>query len=336
VPYFYYRWQAECGLFGQTCYYEIDAPILLLMGVCRLFLIWRSVFAHSRFWVKQALFQKHYTILDVGPSLFQRYHHRQNPIKLHLFTFSVYLFIWSFIHCIFERAAEDFADAATIATLQTQPVRYRNLIWMHIVTATTIGYGQYTTFTYPGRFFLVVTIAAGAYFIGLIVSAIGSAMLLDSEEEELYDKVTEHLIIREMEVDAAIAVQTVWRARKAADMNQMTGHKRAQYLEETYFGSIEKFKNTRKRWLNLCTKDMEVEPMAEKLVVEGNRSSNWEVSLITSLRYMTKRQKELEKRQVRVEKELMSVNKSTDKLMRSLEKISGCTIKTLGKTGNTE
>ena len=81
IPYVYYQWTWQCGLkghilvlsliisllclylaalicdisllVGQTCKYEIDVLIILTMAMCRLVLLWRFVFAHSRFWEKQ-------------------------------------------------------------------------------------------------------------------------------------------------------------------------------------------------------------------------------------------------------------------------------------------
>merc|ERR1719409_2200134 len=50
IPYFYKSWTWECGLSGQTCKYEIDVLLLLVMAACRTFLLWRFIFAHSRFW----------------------------------------------------------------------------------------------------------------------------------------------------------------------------------------------------------------------------------------------------------------------------------------------
>jgi hypothetical protein len=143
-------------------------------------------------------------------------------------------------------------------------------------------------------------------------------MALQVQEKELQ---------RDLEVKAAEALQTVWRARKLADMQGMSGFSRAQMMEETYTGAIDTFKATRKLWLNHCTKDLEVEPMVEKLVVVGAQTSTWENKLAKTMKSMARRQKLLEKRQARVEKELKNVNKSADALLRVLEKISGCPIK---------
>jgi len=326
IPYYYRQWTWDCGLEGQTCKYEIDVLILLVMALCRLFLMWRFIFAHSRFWEKQPIFQDNFSIIEIGPWLFQRYYHRASPLTLHLSLFVVYLVVWSFIHCLFERAAVDFTDPASVAWLQTHPVVWRNLLWMHIVTTTSVGYGEYVTMTYPGRGFLVVSICAGAYFIGLIVSAIGKAMLLNNEEYDLLNKVMRKEIIAELEEKAAVALQRVWRAKILADMRQIEGFSRAQFMEDSFIQAIDIFKSARKKYLNHCSKDLEVEPMVEKLVMVGAQTQQWENGLVKTMKSMTRRQKLLEKRQVRVEKELRKVHQSADGLMKVIEKMSGCPI----------
>ena len=127
-------------------------------------------------------------------------------------------------------------------------------------------------------------------------------------------------------------------------------------MEETYSFALERFKNTRKRWLNLCTKEQEVQPTVERLLMQASKQSAWEGEgivltagqeeggdptwfvtlllvagqLVRSLKSMGKRQKMLEKRQVRVERALGNVNDQADALLRVLEKISGCQIKQMG------
>ena len=261
IPYYYGQWTWDCGLENQTCKYEIDVLILLVMALGRLFLIYRVIFAHSRFWEKQPIFQDNFSIIEIGPWLFQRYYHRASPLLLHASLFLVYLVVWSFIHCLFERAAVDFTDTNSVAWLRTHPVVWRNLLWMHIVTTTSVGYGEYVTLTYPGRFFLVVSICAGAYFIGLIVSAIGKAMLLNNEEYELLHKVQHKEIVANLEEKAAVALQRVWRAKVLADMHKMEGYPRAQFMEDSFIQAIEIFKDARKQYLNHCTKDLQVELM---------------------------------------------------------------------------
>ena len=278
------------------------------------------------------MFQESFSILDIGPSLFQRYYHQAKPLNLHAASFCIYLFVWSFIHCMFERAAEDFTDVSTMAKLDTHPIVWRNLIWMHIVTSTTVGYGEYVVHTYPGRGFLVVTICAGAYFIGLIVSAIGYSMELNNEEYDLLRKVQEKELRALLEVRAAEAVQQCWRAKKLADMKAMTGFMRAQFMEESYTKAIEHFKGVRKLWLNHCTKDLDVEPMVERLVMAGAQTSQWETGLARTVKGMSRRQKMIEKRQARVEKELFNVNKSADALLHVLEKLSGRPIQQVTST----
>lgn len=55
-----------------------------------------------------------------------------------------------------------------------------------------------------------------------------------------------------------------------------TGAGRAQFMEETYSFALERFKETRKRWLNLCTKEQEVQPTVERLLMQASKQSVWE------------------------------------------------------------
>merc|ERR1711907_254389 len=97
---------------------------------------------------------------------------------------------------------------ATVSAIVQLPIRYRNLLWMHVVASTSTGYGQYLTHTYPGRICLGCSILIGCGFVGLIVSAVGSAMMLSGQEEKLLLGKQSTQSQEKMMTAAVIALQT--------------------------------------------------------------------------------------------------------------------------------
>ena len=172
-------------------------PILEVPSLARMFAcclehaavmncVWfgRYIVAHSRFWLSKPVFNTHYSLVDSGSFwTFYRYWHNLSPIPLHLMSLLIFFALSGYAFFLAERVSDDWH--LTQATPHTQlpgdpdprfPASFGNSVWMSIVTAGTIGYGQYLCHTFLGRAIMTLVTFVGLVYIGLVVSAVTIAL----------------------------------------------------------------------------------------------------------------------------------------------------------------
>lgn len=62
--------------------------------------------------------------------------------------------------------------------------RFPNALWWAVVTVTTVGYGDVTPITPPGRFVAAILMVAGIGTIGLLASSLASVLVVRKENEQ--------------------------------------------------------------------------------------------------------------------------------------------------------
>ena len=57
-----------------------------------------------------------------------------------------------------------------------------NIMYLIIITMTTVGYGDFTATTYPGRCLIMFTALWGAFMISLVVLTVSNVLQLQKEQ----------------------------------------------------------------------------------------------------------------------------------------------------------
>jgi len=323
MPGYETQFEVTCGLYGQVCKYELDMLLVLTMTLGRAILVWRFVFARSIFWPRQSVMQRAYQPLSIGPWLFLSHYHNKNALRMHTLSLVIFLTIWSFVHSLFDRAAEDFSDQATINALEVKPIMYRNYIWMHIVTATTVGYGEYVTHTYPGRFCLVVTICMGAIFFGLIMSAIGQAMQLHPDEADLLEIVQRKQRQEMTRLEAVRTIQRIWRAKQRAGKRHYEGSQKDRYIDVHCTNAVEKFKALRRENLDESSGEADLSAITEKVLIMAHKLNIWQNKKTADLQLLQEREDYLMDRQDQIHGQMEKLEGDLDRLVSVLQRIAG-------------
>jgi len=161
------------GLGFQDCTYNIDVFLILMMMTFRLFIFWRCVVAHSRFWDQRSLFTCTFSLVDPGGMwTFYRYYHRLYPITLHSASVILCILVGGYAFYVFERASDDWHLADPDWALKAgapnsdAPVNFYNSMWFMTITAGTVGYGEWLCHTFVGRALVMVSVGIGILGMG--------------------------------------------------------------------------------------------------------------------------------------------------------------------------
>lgn len=97
---------------------------------------------------------------------------------------------------------------------------YSRVIWFVIVTMATVGYGDITPKTIPGRIFAFLLAIWGVFLISMVVLLFFNFMqLTDSESMAL--KVYDRMVFRDAMIkDAALVLGKITRIRKYYKLNK--------------------------------------------------------------------------------------------------------------------
>ena len=87
------------------------------------------------------------------------------------------------------------------------PVTVINAAWLHFVTMTTIGYGEYSVNTHAGRFLVVLSWAFGLIVNSFVLSGFIQALAITRSERFLLEKL-DHKHIQKMRHNDAAALIT--------------------------------------------------------------------------------------------------------------------------------
>lgn len=96
-----------------------------------------------------------------------------------LFTMTV--FVLSYIVHIFEMYFSIWPR--TVVSVAEQGIFY-DVVYLVIMTITTVGFGDYTTKTYPGKFVIMFTALWGAVMISIFVLIVSNIFNLSQREEK--------------------------------------------------------------------------------------------------------------------------------------------------------
>ena len=135
-----------------------------------------------------------------GFSLHFRSNLKFHPVKTLIFVSSIAVFTLAFILRIFERPyyVAAYWDGTTVTKDDFSSIF--NAIWLTVITMTTVGYGDFSAVTVPGRVTTIIIALTGSILMALLVSTMSSLLLLDSEERKVLNKI-------QQEANAALAIQ---------------------------------------------------------------------------------------------------------------------------------
>ena len=99
----------------------------------------------------------------------------------------------AYILRIFERPyyVAAYWDPKTHSVTQDDFNSYFNSVWVTIITMTTVGYGDFSAVTVPGRITSIVEALCGAVLISLLVTTMSSHLMLKPEERKVLNHIQE-------------------------------------------------------------------------------------------------------------------------------------------------
>lgn len=134
--------------------------IITILATLKIITVLESALMHSRYSGPQSdritnLYQSNSGILFATKCIF-----KDKPFTMLIFTFFISVTIFSYAFRISEAAIYPLSDISTI---------YSNMIWMTIITMTSVGYGDYAPQTPFGRFIGCLCVSWGMFIISVMI-----------------------------------------------------------------------------------------------------------------------------------------------------------------------
>ena len=187
-------------------------------------------------------------------------------------------------------------------------VTYLNSVWYQAVTAGTIGYGQYTAYTFAGRAIAILTLVFGVCYVGLVIAAIEGMMELDGEESKALNAFEEHHQSCELEYRAAALIQSVFLLNVEANIQGIQGAERYKYMTFWLEEEIDEWKEFRRRYLVFKSGTADLKAKVDKLYTNATRSQNKHTIAADMAHGLVHRQDALQARQEKVEHSLIELD----------------------------
>jgi len=269
------------GLAMQDCTYNLDVFLCIAMFLCRAHLIGLFAYSQSPFWMRRPLFTSSFQLIDpTDPFVFYRYYHTMAPVRLHLGSIGIYLATSAYMLYVFERAADDWhrsdPDWATLAGAPSSltPISYWSSLWFQIVTAGTVGYGQYTVHTFAGRAIAVITVCYGVMCVGFAVSAVEGQLCLTHQEGKVLAAVQDRQERYSYEDHAASLIQCVWVVRQRAQLMDIEGFAKREWIFGQTDSAVQRWKSHRKQYIMAGTRHIRMTTTMEKLHGELQKAAS--------------------------------------------------------------
>ena len=109
---------------------------------------------------------------------------KRDPVTTIFVVFCITIFSLAYVLRIFELPFFD-KDADPANQLDS----YFNAVWCIVITLTTVGYGDISPSTIPGRLICMISALWGAFLIGAIVSCLNDTFGLTYEQELALGKI---------------------------------------------------------------------------------------------------------------------------------------------------
>eukprot|EP00736_Rhodelphis_marinus_P004857 Rmarinus@m.29355 len=197
---------------GVTSTYSIQGVVSVLQ-LLRLF-FWIRVFVDSTEFNNNSFrFVGEMGGVKVGPRFALRAFVMSRPFTMLLMLAVINMFVLAHALRVSERPYSSTEITTVKGRKEDQFDNLWNSIWMVVVTMTTVGYGDITPGTHPGRFFAMLACFSNLLLSAMTVVTITTTSTFSASERLVFDSGTKLLVLTKAKEIATVLVQRVWRER---------------------------------------------------------------------------------------------------------------------------
>jgi len=209
-----------------TAEYRYDIFIFLVMIGMRMKFIYRCIYLRQEIFSADAVTLSGITGTPITARLGVRNFIANRPATVTTTSFLVYLVTVAYVHNKLEGVANwwpvdrscELVDPAVpdeedcdLIYYSEHPVTYLNSMWIHFVSASTIGYGEYLVNTQFGRLLVCLSFLVGLLISSFVVTVLFDALAINSSEQYIIDKLKMKRMNKSLVQTASAVLQNIAR-----------------------------------------------------------------------------------------------------------------------------
>jgi len=242
IPYYNGDIMISAGLsrHDPPAVYRFDVFIFLAMICLRLKFIYRCIYIHQDLFSVDAISLSKITGTPITARLGIRSFIAKKPATVSILFSIGYLFTIAYVHNKLEQVTnywladrfcvevDDQDDCMDIYNSE-YPVTYLNSMWIHFVSASTIGYGEYQVSTQFGRLLVCLSFIVGLLLSSFVVTVLFDTLSINSSEQYIIDKLRMKKMNKRLVDKAATLLQQLARGYLLRSEMNMLRHEHPDY-----------------------------------------------------------------------------------------------------------